>query len=106
MANSYNDYGSNEPSFNDGSADWSDPQEHGFGDSFSKEVRLRSLEMLETDGMQNLLRSFGIGATGPAYGLYDNDSYSIMFLMSQRWAQYMHKGPGAVEGRRLLVGSN
>ncbi|KAI3775375.1 hypothetical protein L1987_49948 [Smallanthus sonchifolius] len=62
------------PSF-DGPGDWSDPQGHGFGDSFSKEVRLRSSEMLETDDMQKLLRSFGVGTTGPAFGLYNNDSY-------------------------------
>ncbi|GJU68631.1 calmodulin binding protein-like protein [Tanacetum coccineum] len=59
---SHTDYGSNEPSF-DGSADWSDPQGNGFGDSFSEEVRLRSSEMLETDDMQKLLRSF----VGPVY---------------------------------------
>ncbi|XP_035834691.1 calmodulin-binding protein 60 E isoform X2 [Helianthus annuus] len=62
------------PSF-DVPGDWSDPQGHAFGDSFSKEVRLRSSEMLETDDMQKLLRSFGVGATGPTFGLYDNDAY-------------------------------
>lgn len=57
------------------SGDWLDPQGHGFGESFSEEVRLRSSEMLETDDMQKLLRSFGVGATGPTFGLYDNGSY-------------------------------
>lgn len=68
------DYGHPEPSF-DGSEDWSNPQGHGFGATFSEEVRLRSSEMLETDDMQKLLRSFGVGTTGPTFGLYDNASY-------------------------------
>ncbi|GJZ78424.1 hypothetical protein Tco_0643261 [Tanacetum coccineum] len=37
-AGSHINYGSNEPFF-DSSADWSDPQGHGFGDSFSEEVQ-------------------------------------------------------------------
>ncbi|XP_071710363.1 calmodulin-binding protein 60 E [Rutidosis leptorrhynchoides] len=68
------DYGSTETSY-DGSGDWSDPQGHRFGDSFSEEVRMRSSEMLETDDMQKLLRSFGVGPTGPSYGIYDDGSY-------------------------------
>ncbi|KAL8262455.1 hypothetical protein R6Q59_023804 [Mikania micrantha] len=63
-----------EPSF-DGLGDWSDQQGHGFRDSFSKEVRMRSSELLETDDMQKLLKSFGVGTTGPTFGLYDNGSY-------------------------------
>nr|XP_043624532.1 calmodulin-binding protein 60 E-like [Erigeron canadensis] len=75
LSSNTTDYGSTETSY-DGSGDWSDPQGHGFGDSYSEEIRMRSSEMLETDDMQKLLRSFGVGGTGPAFGLYDNSSYS------------------------------
>ncbi|KVH93712.1 Calmodulin binding protein-like protein [Cynara cardunculus var. scolymus] len=69
------DYRPAGPSTFDVSGDWSSPSPHGYGDSFSEEVRLRSSEMLETDDMQKLLRSFGVGETGPTFGLYENGSY-------------------------------
>lgn len=98
---SHTDYGSNEPSF-DGSADWSDPQGHGFGDSFSEEVRLRSSEMLETDDMQKLLRSFGVGATGPTYGLYDNDSYGYNVPHEPEVGPVYAQGPGRSSGKAVV----
>ncbi|XP_023738607.2 calmodulin-binding protein 60 E [Lactuca sativa] len=72
------DYVPGAPSTFTGSDGWSSqsPDDgHGFGDSFSEEVRLRSSEMLETDDMQKLLRSFGVGVTGSTFGVYDNGSY-------------------------------
>ncbi|GJZ78426.1 calmodulin-binding protein 60 E-like protein [Tanacetum coccineum] len=98
---SHTDYGSNEPSF-DGSADWSDPQGNGFGDSFSEEVRLRSSEMLETDDMQKLLRSFGVGATGPTYGLYDNDSYGYNVPHEPEVGPVYAQRPGRSSGKEVV----
>ncbi|KAK1417180.1 hypothetical protein QVD17_26303 [Tagetes erecta] len=89
------------PSF-DGPVDWSDPQEHGFGDSFSKEVRLRSSEMLETDDMQKLLRSFGVGVTGPTFGLYDNDSYGYNIPHEPQVGQVYAQGPGRGSGKAVV----
>ncbi|KAI3524334.1 hypothetical protein L1887_02987 [Cichorium endivia] len=66
------------------SGDWSSPDDgNGFGDSFSEEVRLRSSEMLETDDMQKLLRSFGVGVTGSSFGVYDNGSYGYEHVATE-----------------------
>ncbi|CAL1358847.1 unnamed protein product [Linum trigynum] len=40
------------------------PGYHSGGDFFAEEIRMRSLEMLEGDDMQRLLRSFGMGMGG------------------------------------------
>lgn len=55
--------------------DWSAPRDgQGFGDFFSEEIRMRSSEMLESDDMQRLLRTFGLGVgVGPSFGNSDND---------------------------------
>ncbi|PWA49038.1 calmodulin-binding protein [Artemisia annua] len=86
----------------DGSADWSDPQGHWFGDSFSEEVHLRSSEMLETDDMQELLRSFGVGATGPTYGLYDNDSCGYNSPHEPEVGPVYAQGPGRSSGKAVV----
>ncbi|CAN1328223.1 Calmodulin-binding protein 60 E [Linum perenne] len=46
-------------------ADWTRPRSgQGMEDFFAEELRLRSSEMLESDDMQRLLRSFGMGNMG------------------------------------------
>ncbi|KAL4589882.1 hypothetical protein LXL04_002793 [Taraxacum kok-saghyz] len=93
------------PSAFDGSEDWSSPDdEHGlrFGDSFSEEVRLRSSEMLETDDMQKLLRSFGVGVTGPSFGLYDNGSYGYNHVAHEPQAGPVY-APGPARGSGKAV---
>lgn len=83
--------------------DWSEPQGHGFGDSFSKEVRLRSSEMLETDDMQKLLRSFGVGVTMPTFGLCDNDSYGYDIPHEPQVGQvYAQGGHGRGSGKAVV----
>lgn len=61
------------------SGDWSRPRDgHGFEDFFSDDIRLRSSEMLETDDMQRLLKTFGMGVgvgTGPGFGHSDEGYY-------------------------------
>ncbi|KAJ9557912.1 hypothetical protein OSB04_012526 [Centaurea solstitialis] len=92
------------PSTFDVSGDWSSPGPHGFGDSFSEEVRMRSSEMLETDDMQKLLRSFGVGETGPTFGLYENGSYGYNVTVPhepQVGPVYGH-GPGRGSGKAVI----
>ncbi|PWA69148.1 calmodulin-binding protein 60 E [Artemisia annua] len=87
--------------------DWSDPQGHGFGGSFSEEVHLRGSKMLQTDDMLKLLRNFGVGAPPDLLTISMTMIHAVItFLMSQRWAKCTHKGPSAVQERQLLVGSN
>ncbi|KAI3803069.1 hypothetical protein L1987_31217 [Smallanthus sonchifolius] len=101
LPGSNTDYKPIVPSFN-GPGDWSDPQEHGFGDSFSKEVRLRSSEMLETDDMQKLLRSFGVGTTVPAFGLYNNDSYRYNIPHEPQVDPVYAQGHGRGSGKAVV----
>ncbi|KAE8698442.1 Calmodulin-binding protein 60 E [Hibiscus syriacus] len=45
-----------------GAGDWSPPRNgHGFEDFLAEEIRRRSMEMLATDDMQRLLKTFGAG---------------------------------------------
>ncbi|XP_057459367.1 LOW QUALITY PROTEIN: calmodulin-binding protein 60 E-like [Actinidia eriantha] len=74
------DYGSVGMSAYGGSylpGEWPRPRdEQGFED-FSEEIRLRSSEMLESDDLQRLLKSMGVGVgIGSALGDIDEDCYS------------------------------
>ncbi|CAH8349935.1 unnamed protein product [Eruca vesicaria subsp. sativa] len=60
--------------------DWCRPRAgQGLEDIFSEEIRLRSSEMLETDDMQRLLKTFGIGmspmGTHSGFGQMDESCY-------------------------------
>lgn len=61
--------------------DWCRPRTgQGLEDIFSEEIRLRSSEMLETDDMQRLLKTFGIGmntmgTTQGGFGQTDESCY-------------------------------
>ncbi|CAG7907101.1 unnamed protein product [Brassica rapa] len=61
--------------------DWCRPRAgQGLEDIFSEEIRLRSSEMLETDDMQRLLKTFGIGmntmgTTQGGFGQTDESCY-------------------------------
>ncbi|KAG7641888.1 CALMODULIN-BINDING PROTEIN60 [Arabidopsis suecica] len=79
------DYNRSMESSNDSSSyngeDWCPPRAAGQGleDIFSEEIRLRSSEMLETDDMQRLLKTFGIGVntvgTQGGFGQTDESCY-------------------------------
>ncbi|KAK2994319.1 hypothetical protein RJ640_009460 [Escallonia rubra] len=63
-----------------GLSDWSGSRDGiGFGDFFTEDIRLRSSEMLESDDMQRLLKTFGMGVgvgMGSAFGHPNDTSYS------------------------------
>lgn len=62
------------------SGDWSRSRNgQGLEDFFSEEIRLRSSEMLESDDMQRMLKTFNMSVDagmGPAFGHSDNACYS------------------------------
>ena len=62
------------------SGDWSRSRNgQGLEDYFSEEIRLRSSEMLESDDMQRLLKTFNMSVDagmGPAFGQSDDACYS------------------------------
>uniref|UniRef100_A0A5B6ZKE3 Calmodulin-binding protein 60 E n=1 Tax=Davidia involucrata TaxID=16924 RepID=A0A5B6ZKE3_DAVIN len=61
--------------------EWSRPRdEQGLEDFFTEEIRLRSSEMLESDDMQRLLKTLGMGVgvgVGSAFGHSDEACYSF-----------------------------
>ncbi|KAE8688130.1 Calmodulin-binding protein 60 E [Hibiscus syriacus] len=58
--------------------DWFQPRSgHGYEDFFTDEIRLRSTEMLATDDMQRLLKTFGVGVgMGASFGHSDESPYT------------------------------
>ncbi|XP_011033469.1 PREDICTED: uncharacterized protein LOC105131940 [Populus euphratica] len=82
--------------------DWSRTRnENGSEDFFAEEIRLRSSEMLESDDMQRLLKTFGVGGVGmgPGFGHSDEACYSYSIQayeprMNQAYAQERGKGSG------------
>ncbi|XVF89240.1 hypothetical protein PTKIN_Ptkin19aG0114300 [Pterospermum kingtungense] len=81
--------------------DWSRPRNttngHGFEDFFADDIRVRSSEMLETDDMQRLLRTFGVGVgMGTGFGHSDEASYAYTIpydhQMDHPFAQERGKG--------------
>ncbi|KAI5585694.1 hypothetical protein BDE02_06G162500 [Populus trichocarpa] len=82
--------------------DWSRTRnENGLEDFFAEEIRLRSSEMLESDDMQRLLKTFGVGGVGmgPGFGHSDEACYSYSIQayeprMNQAYAQERGKGSG------------
>uniref|UniRef100_A0A6M2F184 Calmodulin-binding protein 60 E n=1 Tax=Populus davidiana TaxID=266767 RepID=A0A6M2F184_9ROSI len=82
--------------------DWSRTRnENGLEDFFAEEIRLRSSEMLESDDMQRLLKTFGVGGvgTGPGFGHSDEACYSYSIQayeprMNQAYVHERGKGSG------------
>ncbi|XWS26283.1 hypothetical protein CRYUN_Cryun26dG0018400 [Craigia yunnanensis] len=80
--------------------DWSQPRNgHGCEDFFADEIRLRSSEMLETDDMQRLLKTFGVGfGMGAGFGHSDEACYTDTIpydhQMNHPYAQERGKGSG------------
>ncbi|XP_022750221.1 calmodulin-binding protein 60 E-like isoform X3 [Durio zibethinus] len=80
--------------------DWSRPRDgHGFEDFFAEEIRLRSSEMLETDDMQRLLKTLGVGfGMGAGFGHSDEACYTCNIPYDHRmdypYAQERGKGSG------------
>ncbi|OMO90951.1 Calmodulin binding protein-like protein [Corchorus olitorius] len=81
-------------------ADWSRPRNgQGLEDFFAEEIRLRSSEMLETDDMQRLLKTFGVGVgMGTGFGHSDEACYTYAIpydhQMDHPYAQERGKGSG------------
>jgi hypothetical protein len=86
--------------------DWSRPRTgNGLEDFFTEEIRVRSSEMLESDDMQRLLKTLGMGGVGMGPGFVQPDepcySYSVQAYepqMDQTYAQERGKGSKAVVG--------
>ncbi|KAL9339564.1 hypothetical protein Peur_068579 [Populus x canadensis] len=86
--------------------DWSRPRTgNGLEDFFTEEIRVRSSEMLESDDMQRLLKTLGMGGVGMGPGFVHPDepcySYSVQAYepqMDQTYAQERGKGSKAVVG--------
>ncbi|XP_022732022.1 calmodulin-binding protein 60 E-like [Durio zibethinus] len=80
--------------------DWSRPRNgQGLEDFLAEEIRLRSSEMLETDDMQRLLKTFGVGVgMGAAFGHSDEACYTCTIpydhQMDHSYAQERGKGSG------------
>ncbi|CAK7338268.1 unnamed protein product [Dovyalis caffra] len=82
--------------------DWSRPRNgNGLEDFFAEEIRLRSSEMLESDDMQRLLKTYGMGGVGmgPGFGHSDEACYSYSIQayepqMDQGYKQERGKGSG------------
>ncbi|KAF9680677.1 hypothetical protein SADUNF_Sadunf06G0146500 [Salix dunnii] len=82
--------------------DWSRPRnENGLEEFFADDIRLRSSEMLESDDMQRMLKTFGMGGVGMEPGFDDSDeacySCSIQAYepqMDQAYVQERGKGSG------------
>ena len=63
------------------SGDWTRPNYgNGLDDFVADEIRIRSSEMLESDDMQRLLKTFsmgvGVGAGGAGFGASDESCYN------------------------------
>nr|NP_001291237.1 uncharacterized LOC105121148 [Populus euphratica]AEL95441.1 calmodulin-binding protein [Populus euphratica] len=86
--------------------DWSRPRTgNGLEDFFTEEIRVRSSEMLESDDMQRLLKTLGMGGVGMGPGFVHPDepcySYSVQAYEPQRdqtYAQERGRGSKAVVG--------
>ena len=85
--------------------DWSRPRTgNGLEDFFAEDIRVRSSEMLESDDMQRLLKTLGMGGDGmgPGFGHPDEPySYSIQAYepqMDQAGVPERGKGSKAVVG--------
>ncbi|KAF2309886.1 hypothetical protein GH714_005489 [Hevea brasiliensis] len=89
--------------------DWSRPRNgQGLEDFFAEEIRLRSSEMLESDDMQRLLKTFCVGVeVGMGSGLDHPDeacySYSIQAYEPQMDQAYTQER-GRAQGRLLWDG--
>ncbi|XWS72603.1 hypothetical protein CRYUN_Cryun02cG0054200 [Craigia yunnanensis] len=92
--------------------DWSRPRNgKGLEDFFAEEIRLRSSEMLETDDMQRLPKTFGVGVgMGAGFGHSDEACYTYTIphdhQMDHPYGQERGKGSGkAVVGWLKLKGA-
>ncbi|KAF2317066.1 hypothetical protein GH714_011468 [Hevea brasiliensis] len=83
--------------------DWSQPRNgQGSEDFFAEEIRLRSSEMLESDDMQRLLKTFSMGVgvgMGSGFGHPDEACYSYSIQayepqMDQAYTQERGRGSG------------
>ncbi|GMN64066.1 hypothetical protein TIFTF001_033134 [Ficus carica] len=89
------------------SGDWSRPRSgQGLEDIVAEEIRLKSSEMLESDDMQRLLKTFGMGAgVGMGSGLGHSDE--ACYAYSMQYEPQMDQPFGQERGRssgRAVVG--
>ena len=96
----YMPIGNSTAGVSDFAGDWSRPRNgHGFEDFVADEIRFRSSEMLETDDMQRLLKTFGVGVgMGAGFGHSDEACYTYTspydHQMDHPYAQERGKGSG------------
>lgn len=88
------------------SGDWSRSRSgHGSEDCFSEEIRLRSSEMLESDDMQRLLKTFNMGVDagmGPAFGHSDDACYSYNIPFERDMDRVLSQEHGRGTGKAVV----
>lgn len=87
-------------------ADWLRPRSgQGLEDIVTEEIRLRSSEMLESDDMQRLLKTFGMGVgvgMGSGLGHSDEDCYAYSVQYEPQMDQPFGQERGKSSGRAVV----
>ena len=82
--------------------EWSRPRDgHGFEDFFSEDTRSRSSEMLESDDMQRLLKTFNMGI-GSTFGHSDEACFSYNAPYEHQLGQTYGQERGRTSGKAVV----
>lgn len=82
--------------------EWSRPRDgHGFEDFFSEDIRSRSSEMLESDDMQRLLKTFNMGI-GSTFGHSDEACFSYNAPYEHQLGQTYGQDRGRTSGKAVV----
>ncbi|GMP35637.1 hypothetical protein CsSME_00008004 [Camellia sinensis var. sinensis] len=82
--------------------EWSRPRDgHGFEDFFSEDIRSRSSEMLESDDMQRLLKTFNMGI-GSTFGHSDEACFSYNAPYEHQLGQTYGQERGRTSGKAVV----
>lgn len=86
--------------------DWSRPRSgQGLEDLVAEEIRLRSSEMLESDDMQRLLKTFNMGVgvgMGSGLGNSDEPCYTYSVQYEPQIGQSFEQEPGRSSGKAVV----
>ncbi|KAI8019710.1 Calmodulin-binding protein 60 E [Camellia lanceoleosa] len=83
--------------------EWSRPTDgHGFEDFFSEDIQSRGLEMLESDDMQRLLKTFNMGI-GSTFGHSDEACFSDNAPYEHQLGQTYGQERGRTSGKAVVV---
>ncbi|KAF3452981.1 hypothetical protein FNV43_RR03414 [Rhamnella rubrinervis] len=86
--------------------DWSRPRSgQGLEDLVAEEIRLRSSEMLESDDMQRLLKTFNMGVgvgMGSSLGSSDEPCYTYSVQYEPQMGQSFEQEPGRSSGKAVV----